>query len=217
MKCPKCNYERQAFEIAPDTECPRCGVIYRKAKSRDSHPACMSPAVPARGKEPFRGSLNQTGSFSGNRKAIFNFDMVARRIGNSLALLAHREGPAAGDRAFGPTFRELPFVDLIQALAQSQRNVRLRVARRNGESAVIYLRNGQMVHGRCGRAIGEEAVCRIIHWRDDGSFRLEPVREFPPENIFSPNDYVLMEGLRLLDESALVQRPEIRVHESALK
>lgn len=28
MKCPKCDYERQHDDVAPDYECPKCGIIY---------------------------------------------------------------------------------------------------------------------------------------------------------------------------------------------
>ena len=30
LECPKCGYTRQAADRAPDTECPRCGVIFAK-------------------------------------------------------------------------------------------------------------------------------------------------------------------------------------------
>jgi hypothetical protein len=33
MICPKCGYERQAADTAPDYECPRCGIVYAKFKS----------------------------------------------------------------------------------------------------------------------------------------------------------------------------------------
>jgi CheY-like chemotaxis protein len=130
----------------------------------------------------------------------FNFDIVATRISNSLAVLARLEELAAGTYGFGASFRELPFVDLIQALAQSQRSVHLKIARRNGEGASIFLRNGRMIHARCGSLTGEEAVFQIIRWQDDGSFRLESAQEFPADNLASPTDYVLMEGCRRLDE-----------------
>lgn len=135
--------------------------------------------------------------------APLDYAIVTRRINNSLAVLTPSEGPTAASGGFSATFQELPFVDLVQALAQSQRSVHVRIARSNGEEANIYLRDGEMVHARCGQAAGEDAVFEIIRWRDDGSFRLEPVRNFPPDNIGSPNDFILMEGLRLLDESTI--------------
>lgn len=31
--CPKCGYTRQAADTAPDYECPKCGVVYAKARN----------------------------------------------------------------------------------------------------------------------------------------------------------------------------------------
>lgn len=31
MKCPKCEYVRSTSDIAPEYQCPQCGVIYAKA------------------------------------------------------------------------------------------------------------------------------------------------------------------------------------------
>jgi len=33
-KCLKCGYERQPSDVAPEYECPRCGVVYEKAEQR---------------------------------------------------------------------------------------------------------------------------------------------------------------------------------------
>ena len=33
QKCLKCGYERQASDMAPDYECPKCGAIYAKVES----------------------------------------------------------------------------------------------------------------------------------------------------------------------------------------
>ena len=44
---------------------------------------------------------------------------------------------------------------------------------------------------------------RCIGWGEKGSFQLEPVSCYPPDNIASPNDYILMEGCRLVDESKI--------------
>ncbi len=34
MECPKCHYVRGPEDTAPDYECPRCGVVYAKAKQQ---------------------------------------------------------------------------------------------------------------------------------------------------------------------------------------
>lgn len=48
VKCPKCEYERKLEDLAPETECPRCGVIYAKAKPREARPPVLpAPVAPA--------------------------------------------------------------------------------------------------------------------------------------------------------------------------
>ena len=48
-RCPKCRYERQPSESAPDWQCPSCGVAYAKADGstaplpEPSHPAGHGP------------------------------------------------------------------------------------------------------------------------------------------------------------------------------
>jgi len=40
--CPKCNYTRQPTDLAPDYECPQCGVIYAKFDPNFVRPATAS-------------------------------------------------------------------------------------------------------------------------------------------------------------------------------
>jgi hypothetical protein len=39
MKCPKCSYERQAADDAPDWQCPSCKVAYVKASQAQNQAA----------------------------------------------------------------------------------------------------------------------------------------------------------------------------------
>lgn len=38
MKCPKCGYTRKMGEIAPDWQCPSCGIAYAKAGTSTATP-----------------------------------------------------------------------------------------------------------------------------------------------------------------------------------
>jgi hypothetical protein len=51
-----------------------------------------------------------------------------------------------------------------------------------------------------GEERGVDVVYRVICWQDAGTFRIEPIRSFPPENVSAPTDYILLEGSRRLDE-----------------
>jgi glutaredoxin len=43
-RCPKCRYERQSTDTAPDWQCPSCGIAYSKAES--APPAAQVSAHP---------------------------------------------------------------------------------------------------------------------------------------------------------------------------
>lgn len=45
--CPKCKHVRTANEVAPDWQCPKCGVAYAKFLAAQSGAATMSGTVPA--------------------------------------------------------------------------------------------------------------------------------------------------------------------------
>lgn len=47
MECPKCHHTRTREDTAPDTECPRCGVIYAKAVPRTPRQARIPQSTPA--------------------------------------------------------------------------------------------------------------------------------------------------------------------------
>jgi len=69
-----------------------------------------------------------------------------------------------------------------------------------------------MLFAECGDVAGVEAVYAVIRWREEGAFQIGPVTEYPTENISMPNDFVLMEGCRLLDEGSEIQGSGIRTH-----
>ena len=45
--CPKCAHRRGSDEVAPEGECPRCGVIYEKYRAAVARRDRESAAVPA--------------------------------------------------------------------------------------------------------------------------------------------------------------------------
>ena len=130
----------------------------------------------------------------------FHYEILITRIRTALALLDQGDDRSARGRGFSGTFRELPFVDLIQALAMSQRSVAIRIEGDHGEEATLHLREGRMTHARCGEKTGEEAVYTLVRWGERAAFSMEAATEYPPDNITLPNDFVLMEGLRRMDE-----------------
>lgn len=111
-----------------------------------------------------------------------------------------RGGETAPRQGFSASFQDLSFVDLVQTLGAGQKSVRMRVE--HGKAvAELYFRRGRIAHAACADRIGAEAVFEVIRWKDEGHFRIEPAETFPPDNVPQPTDYLLLEGLRRLDEA----------------
>ncbi|MFQ5600996.1 MAG: DUF4388 domain-containing protein [Candidatus Krumholzibacteriia bacterium] len=143
----------------------------------------------------------------------FNCEILVSRIGRALEIRGQHEEAARRQPSIQGTLAQLSFVDLIQALTGSQRTLRVKLEHPSGLRASVYLRQGQMVHATCGEVSGNDAVYRIIGWRDQGSFTTEPITCLPPENITVANHSLLLEGCRLLDErSAQASAPPAPSH-----
>lgn len=105
-------------------------------------------------------------------------------------------------RSIAGTISEVPLPDLIQLFGTSQKTGTL-VIDRNGILGKIHLDKGQIVYASIDQMpdlAPLKAIYRILSW-EDGTFELlgpEP-SEFP-ELIEMPTEYILMEGLRQLDE-----------------
>jgi len=116
--------------------------------------------------------------------------------------ISPREKGIAGNpgKGFSATFKDLPFVELVQTLVGGGRDVRMVVDGPGGQRAEIYFREGKVVFAVAGDTEGPDAFYQVIQWQADGSFRVEPATAFPESNIKLPTDYILLEGLRRLDE-----------------
>lgn len=44
ITCPKCHYQRKPTDIAPEYECPNCGVIYAKATMERAGIRVLTPS-----------------------------------------------------------------------------------------------------------------------------------------------------------------------------
>lgn len=128
-----------------------------------------------------------------------NGQIVVARISRALSGREKGAGGPAG-QGFSATFKDLSFVDLVQALGTGGKSVRMRIDHGNGVQADLCFRKGRIVFAECGEEKGVDVVYRVIRWQDAGNFRIEPIRSFPAENVSVPTDYILLEGSRRLDE-----------------
>lgn len=98
---------------------------------------------------------------------------------------------------------EMSIIDLVQALGPSQRTARITVCPGDGsaETLLMYMNRGNISFAQLGDLPAEKAIYRALSW-ENGTWLLEPVTasELPEPNNHLPNDFILMEGCRLIDE-----------------
>jgi len=128
-----------------------------------------------------------------------DFDLTAARIHRAIRARGTSGTGARGQ--FSAKFDAFSFLDLAQMLANGMKNVRVDMRRGNGEEARLFLERGRPVHATCGSLEGAAAVYYVISWEDDGEFTVHEVSDFPAPNLAESIESLLMEGVRLLDES----------------
>jgi response regulator RpfG family c-di-GMP phosphodiesterase len=98
-------------------------------------------------------------------------------------------------------------IDLLQALGPSGKTVRIQVISNAGELA-LYLDKGRIIFAQVGEKTGAQAVYEALAW-STGNWIVQPVADtdLPAPNNDAPNESILMEGCRLLDERQRTATP----------
>jgi hypothetical protein len=187
-----------AIVLRVDESLPAADAFCRFLREEEGDTDTVLFAVTQRSEPSFLLNLMDTW-FSDVFTLPMNGQVVVARITRALS---GREKGAGGPvrQGFSATFKDLSFVDLVQALGTGGKSVRMRIEHGSGTQADICFRQGRIVFAECGKERGVDVVYRVIRWQDAGTFRIEPMESFPPENVSVPTDYLLLEGSRRLDE-----------------
>lgn len=94
---------------------------------------------------------------------------------------------------------QLGITDLLQLFALNNKSGTLFLAR-GTERGTVLLQNGQIINAFSGRVEGEKAIYRLILWTS-GTFRFSPGPVTGTAKISMSTDHLIMEGLRLGDET----------------
>jgi CheY-like chemotaxis protein len=114
----------------------------------------------------------------------------------------HRlESMSVADGAIGGRLADMGPVDLIQVLEIGRKTGALSLGRQ-GETAVLYFREGQIYDAQSGDLRGDTAVFRILTWTD-GDFKIQFGIESKQQSVQNSTQGLLMEGMRQLDEGKL--------------
>jgi predicted regulator of Ras-like GTPase activity (Roadblock/LC7/MglB family) len=98
---------------------------------------------------------------------------------------------------------ELPA--LIQLNVSNRFSGCLRVSR-EGDSGLVFFRDGDIVHAELGARAGEEAFCEMLSW-PRGRFSVEPNVVTARRTIYKTAEHLLLDAHRLYDERRRAAAP----------
>jgi type IV pilus assembly protein PilB len=174
-------------------DCDRCSELFSGGESVPVF-AVTSDSNPSHILDLFDAGFDEVFS------PPFDLDVVAARISRTIGNIKGPSSRSHKPGSFSAEFKAFSFIDLFQALGQSLKSIHISLAG-NSEKAEIYMKGGRPIFAKCGNLKGVEAIYRIIAWQEDGSFVVDPEKDFPEPNIEVSVESILMEGCRLLDES----------------
>lgn len=108
-----------------------------------------------------------------------------------------REAP--GESVLRGNLAQMTVMDLLQSLDMGRKTCSL-VLSNNGDKCQMFFTDGQINHATYGNLKGEEAVYKVLLWTG-GSFEIDFNGSSREQTVSRTTQGLLMEGLRLLDES----------------
>jgi DNA-binding response OmpR family regulator len=108
-----------------------------------------------------------------------------------------REAP--GESVLRGSLAQMNVLDLLQSLDMGHKTCALTLSN-NGDKCQIFFRDGQINHAIYGDVKGDEAVYKVLSWTG-GSFEINFAGNSVEQTTTRSTQGLLLEGLRLLDES----------------
>jgi CheY-like chemotaxis protein len=119
--------------------------------------------------------------------------MIDRIALEKMAKTAPSDGVVRGSLA------QMNVIDLMQSLEMGRKSCQLSLSNA-GEKCEVFFSEGQVKHATYGALVGDEAVFKVLRWTG-GNFQLDFEGKTDKETTQLNTQGLLMEGLRLLDES----------------
>jgi CheY-like chemotaxis protein len=119
--------------------------------------------------------------------------MIDRIALEKMAKTAPSDGVVRGSLA------QMNVIDLMQSLEMGRKSCRLTLTK-EGDKCEVFFAEGQVKHATYGSLVGDEAVFKVLRWTG-GNFQLDFEGKTDKETTQLNTQGLLMEGLRLLDES----------------
>jgi CheY-like chemotaxis protein len=119
--------------------------------------------------------------------------MIDRIALEKMAKTAPSDGVVRGSLA------QMNVIDLMQSLEMGRKSCQLLLSN-EAEKCEVFFVQGQVKHATYGNLVGDPAVFKVLRWTG-GSFQLDFEGKTDKETTQLNTQGLLMEGLRLLDES----------------
>ena len=112
---------------------------------------------------------------------------------------------APSDGVLRGSLAQMNMIDLMQSLEMGRKSCLLLLTD-NGEKCEIFFSEGQVVHAVYGALTGDPAVFKVLLWTG-GNFQIDFEAKTTQQTTTLNTQGLLMEGLRLLDESKRDEGP----------
>jgi CheY-like chemotaxis protein len=119
--------------------------------------------------------------------------MIDRIALEKMAKTAPSDGVVRGSLA------QMNVIDLMQSLEMGRKSCQLTLSNESEKCEVFFV-EGQVKHATYGALVGDEAVFKVLRWTG-GNFQLDFEGKTDKQTAQLNTQGLLMEGLRLLDES----------------
>ncbi|HUO18020.1 MAG TPA: response regulator [Verrucomicrobiae bacterium] len=119
--------------------------------------------------------------------------MIDRIALEKMAKTAPSDGVVRGSLA------QMNVIDLMQSLEMGRKSCQLTLTN-EGDRCEVFFAEGQVKHATYGALSGDQAVFKVLRWTG-GTFQLDFEGKTDKETTQLNTQGLLMEGLRLLDES----------------
>ncbi len=119
--------------------------------------------------------------------------MIDRIALEKMAKTAPSDGVVRGNLS------QMNVIDLMQSLEMGRKSCQLTLTN-DADRCEVFFVEGQVKHATYGSLVGDEAVFKVLRWTG-GSFQLDFEGKTDQETAKLNTQGLLMEGLRLLDES----------------
>src|SRR4030081_405548 len=106
---------------------------------------------------------------------------------------------APSDGVVRGNLSQMNVIDLMQSLEMGRKSCQLSLTN-EGEKCEVFFAEGQVKHATYGSLVGDPAVFKVLRWTG-GNFELNFEGKTDKETTQLNTQGLLMEGLRLLDES----------------